>query len=205
MPHQENMITTLLFDFGGVLAEEGFHAGLLEIGKSHGLDPERFFNDVDRVIFDSGYLVGRTDEAFFWDAVRRETGIAGSNTDLREEILRRFTLRPGMLAIVDRLRREGLTAAMLSDQTNWLEELDKRTPFLNRFDRIFNSFRIHKSKRDPSVFTDVCNELGRRPGEVLFVDDNDGHVQRAASQGLQTLRFTTIEAFERRIDGVLGK
>lgn len=194
------MTKTLLFDYGGVIAEEGFYAGLLAIGKSRGLDPDRFFKDVERIIFDCGYLVGRTAEAAFWDAVRRETGITDSSADLREEILRRFTLRPEMLAIVDRLRRQGVFTAMLSDQTNWLEELDRRTPFLDRFDRIFNSYRLHKSKRDPSVFTDVCAELGQRPGEVLFVDDNAGHVQRAASQGLQAHLFTTVDVFRHALD-----
>lgn len=199
------MLTTILFDFGGVIAEEGFHAGLLAIGKRNGLDPDRFFADVDRIIFDCGYLVGRADESAFWDAVRRETGIAGSNNDLREDILQRFTLRPEMLAAVDRIRQNGLSVAMLSDQTNWLEELDSRDPFMDRFDRVFNSYRIHLSKRDPSVFSFVGKELGKRPEELLFVDDNAGHVQRAASQGLQTLHFTTTGAFERTLESVPGK
>lgn len=199
------MITTLLLDFGGVLAEEGFYAGLRELGTDRGLDPDRFFKDVERIIFDSGYLVGRSGEAAFWDAVRRETGITGSNSVLREEILRRFTLRPEMLAVVDQSRRAGLTVAMLSDQTNWLEEIDSRTPFLDRFDRIFNSFRLHKSKRDPSVFTDVCDMLGVPPDSVLFVDDNAGHIERAAGRGLQVYHFTTSGAFLQALAELTGE
>lgn len=197
-------IATVLFDFGGVIAEEGFHAGLLTIGKRNKLDPGRFFRDVDRIIFDCGYLVGQADEAAFWNAVRRETGIVGSEAELREEILHRFVLRPEMLAAVDRLRSNGLQAVMLSDQTNWLEEIDARTPFLNCFDRVFNSYRIHKSKRDASVFSDVCRELGRRPEDVLFVDDNAGHIERAASRGLQVHHFTTVDAFRRMLLATLG-
>jgi putative hydrolase of the HAD superfamily len=37
------MIKAVLFDFGGVLAEEGFREGLKAIGVKNGLDPDDFF------------------------------------------------------------------------------------------------------------------------------------------------------------------
>ncbi len=196
---------TLLIDFGGVIAEEGFHQGLLAIGKRQGLDPDRFFHDVERIIFDRGYLSGRASEAVFWDAVRRETGVKGSDEELRGEIIRRFSLRPNMLAAMDRLRRAGMQIVMLSDQTNWLEEIDAATGLFGHFDRIFNSYRIHKSKRDPSVFDDVCHDLSVRPDEVLFVDDNAGHIARAASRGLRVHHFTTAADFHEKIEALLER
>jgi hypothetical protein len=35
-------IQAVLFDYGGVLAEEGFREGLKNIARWHGLDPEAF-------------------------------------------------------------------------------------------------------------------------------------------------------------------
>jgi putative hydrolase of the HAD superfamily len=97
------------------------------------------------------------------------------------------------------LRAAGLKVAMLSDQTNWLEEIDGKTPLFRHFDMVFNSFRLHKSKRDASVFQDVCKALGVRTDEALFVDDNINHIKRAESEGLRTIHFTTIDEFEKRI------
>ena len=196
-------IKAVLFDFGGVIAEEGFYQGLREIGARNDLDPEQFFRQADRIIYDSGYLTGRADEASFWNAVRKATGIMGTDTELRGIILERFVLRPDMLAEVDRIRQTGRTVGMLSDQTNWLEEIDSRSDFLGRFDRVFNSFRMHKSKRDATVFLDVCGKLCRRPAEVLFVDDNPGHVERARMQGLRTILFTTPAEYLRQVDAFL--
>jgi len=192
-------LKAVLFDFGGVIAEEGFKEGLLAIGKKNNLDPERFFADVDRLIYETGYLIGTADEASFWNAVRKKTGIAGSDEELRDEILTRFTVRPAMLAYADRLRAAKLKVGMLSDQTNWLEEIDRKTPLFRHFDIVFNSFRLHKSKRDPSVFRDVCAILGVRPGEMLFVDDNVNHIKRASDEGLITLHFSTAEDFEKQM------
>lgn len=192
-------LKAVLFDFGGVIAEEGFREGLMAIGKKNNLDPERFFTCIDGLIYETGYLIGKIDEASFWNAVRKKTGITGSDGALREEILTRFAFRPAMLAYVDRLRATRLKVGMLSDQTNWLEEIDRNTPLFRHFDIVFNSFRLHKSKRDPSVFRDVCEILCVRPDEVLFVDDNVNHIKRAADEGLITLHFSTAEDFEKQI------
>lgn len=192
-------IKVVLFDFGGVLAEEGFYEGLLAIGMKNGLDPEAFFRTVDSLIYGTGYLVGLSDEASFWSAVREQTGIVGSDDELRQEILTRFVIRPKMLAVVDGLRAQGSIVAMLSDQTNWLEELDRETSLSRRFDRVFNSFTIHKSKRDATVFKDVCEALGVNPEETLFVDDNINHINRAQGRGLHTIHFTGSEDFEEQL------
>jgi putative hydrolase of the HAD superfamily len=104
-----------------------------------------------------------------------------------------------MMSAVDRLRSGGRIVAMLSDQTNWLEEIDKDAELFRRFDRVFNSFRLHKSKRDASVFRDVCAALGVKPEETLFVDDNINHVKRAQGQGLNTIHFTGVYDFETQL------
>jgi putative hydrolase of the HAD superfamily len=197
------MLKALLFDFGGVLAEEGFREGLKAIGKKNGLDPDRFFALADALIFESGYLTGRAGESQYWNRLRERTGIAGSDEELREEILTRFVLRPGMIAVADRMRSLGFLVAMLSDQTNWLDELDRETLLSRHFDKVFNSFKLHKSKRDASIFRDVCSELGVKTGEALFIDDNINHIQRAGDAGLHTIHFTTFDDFEKQLCGFL--
>lgn len=192
-------ITAVLIDFGGVIAEEGFREGLQEIGRRNGLDPDRFFHDAERIIAGTGYLTGRADEAEFWEVVRRETGIGGQDAALRDEILQRFTLRPAMLAWLDRLRAARVTVAILSDQTNWLDEIDEKTDLYSHFDAVFNSFHIHKSKRDASLFSDICSSLGETPACVLFIDDNRQHIERASGAGLRSFLYTNRDDFERQI------
>ncbi len=180
-------IRAVIFDFGGVLAEEGFREGLKALGRQQGLDPERFYENSSELVYSTGFITGRSDERSFWEAVRKETSIRGTDTYLREEILKRFTLRPGILALLDRMRSSGLIIAVLSDQTNWLDELNQRTPFAQHVDRLFNSFHLGKTKRDPSLYLDVCTELGVEPKEALFIDDNQDNIDRASSAGLQSL------------------
>jgi putative hydrolase of the HAD superfamily len=185
----------VLFDYGGVLAEEGFAAGLKAIAEQNGLDPEHFFRKVDEIIYRCGYLTGRNSEAGFWAGVREEFEISGSDSELTAEINRRFVLRPGMLAKVRALKAGGIRTAILSDQTDWLEQLDRRDHFLAGFEPVLNSFYLGRSKREPETFREVPRLLGVDPGRILFVDDNAGHIDRAAAQGLQVHHFIDEAGF----------
>ena len=185
----------VLFDFGGVLAEEGFRKGLSYIASSNGLDPEEFFITAQALIISSGYLTGRSTEAGYWNRLRALTGISGNDYELRQIILKRFILRDWMIDLVKRLKKSSIQVAILSDQTNWLDELDSRLHFFSLFDFVFNSFHLGKSKNDPSLFIDVLNIMGPSPHETLFIDDTIAHVLRARSKGLHAIHYTGKEPF----------
>jgi len=185
----------VVLDYGGVIAEEGFRFGLEAIATRHDIDPAELQREAEDAIYDTGYITGRGTESDFWERLRLRTGIAETDDALADEILRRFVLRPRMIAAVRAMRRQGVVVAILSDQTDWLERLDARDRFFPEFDRVFNSYRLGKGKRDATVFDDVVRALGAAPGETLFADDNPGNVDRARSRGLAALLFRTEDAF----------
>ena len=193
------MTKAVIFDFGGVLAEEGFKNGVKAIGMKNGLDPEAFFQTAEELIYETGYVTGTCPEHHYWSALRDKTCIIGSDEDLRKEILQRFILRPEMIQQADKIKSSGHVLAILSDQTNWLDEINKERPFYNHFGFIFNSYKMKKSKRDPSLFRDVCSLIGLKPGEVLFVDDNGENIKRALREGLEVIHYTDKAEFEKAI------
>jgi len=198
------MIKAVIFDFGGVIAEEGFWQGLRHIAIQNGKDPGEFFEAaVDIIHKPDGYVVGLSDEKTWWSELREATGIIGSDKELREIILERFVVKPEMLQLAVELRTKGLIVAILSDQTNWLEEINERTPFYQCFDHVFNSYVIHKSKRDPSIFRDVCSALGFAPIDVLFVDDNEANIKRAQGEGLNAIHLRDAISFKAELDGFI--
>ncbi|MGD0885144.1 MAG: HAD family phosphatase [Thermodesulfovibrionales bacterium] len=189
----------VIFDFGGVLAEEGFKNGLNAIAMDNGLDPEEFFQTASKLMYQTGYVTGMCHEHHFWTVLRETAGLTDSDEALRDEILRRFILRPGMIEEVEKMKSSGLVMSILSDQTNWLDEINEKSPFYDHFDFIFNSFTMKKSKRDPSIFRDVCSIIGLKPGEMLFVDDNSENITRALGEGLRAIHFTDQAEFEKAI------
>jgi len=198
-------INTVLFDFGGVLADEGFRDGLAAIGKLSGLAEEDVVVKGHELVVKTGYVTGRVREGRWWDALRSEAGVRGTDEALRLEIIGRFTLRPSMLDLVDELRKRGITVGILSDQTNWLDEIDGRFRLYGRFDYVFNSYHMGKSKNDPTHFDDVLKLLNRQAQEVLFVDDNAGHVDRAVDRGWRAILFRNQEGFLQEFSGQLTR
>lgn len=190
----------MLFDFGGVLAEEGFQQGLRAIAEKNNLDGEDFVELAHDLIHTTGYLTGEADERSFWDAVRNKTGIESDDAALREEILSRFVLRSWMIELVERLKAARVRVGILSDQTDWLEELNRRHDFFRLFDPVFNSYYLGKSKVDASVFSEVAVRLQRAPEKILFVDDKEAHCERARQRGLNAIHYAGKERFMREME-----
>ncbi len=194
------MIRCAAFDFGGVIAEEGFQNGMIAIAKEFGLDPSEIVRLAFRLVFEARFVEGACTEEQMWGLFRERAGIEASDETLREMVLSRFIVRPWMLEKVKALKQQGYIVAMLTDQAEWLRELDAKTPFLNLFDPVLNSWDTGKTKKDPTAFTDLAATAGVKPEEILFVDDNEGNIERAAAMGLKTILYRDRESFEREMD-----
>jgi putative hydrolase of the HAD superfamily len=185
----------VIFDFGGVIAEEGFRKGLKAIARANGLDEMVFFESARDLIYQTGYVTGTGDEHGYWEAVRQRFGITETDEILREQVLKRFVLRPEMLSFASDLRGSGHTTALLTDQTDWLYRLDRESgmTILSQFQFIFNSYELHMSKREKSLFYHVESTLKAAPGYILFIDDNPDNIEMAVQAGWRTILFQDCE------------
>ncbi len=189
------LVEVILFDFGGVLAEEGFREGLLALGEMNGLDPDLVMEKGFEIMHTSGYATGKASEEIYWQVMRDQTGIEGSTDFFQQEILNRFLIRTWMIDLVKRLKEAGIKLGILSDQTNWLDELNKQYGFFNYFDRIYNSYHGGKSKRDVTLFKDVTGWFSVNPDKILFIDDHPGNIERASQAGLKTILYKDRAGF----------
>ncbi|WP_028574195.1 HAD family hydrolase [Desulfonatronovibrio hydrogenovorans] len=189
------IIKWAVFDYGGVLAEEGFVAGLHAMAEQASLSRDQVFETAREIILSSGYLVGKASEDDFWKEFKWQTRIKGNNIQLKNMILSGFVLRPWMLELVVRLRNQKVKTAILSDQVNWLDELNERDNFFGHFDHVFNSFHLGLSKNDPVIFEKLTKWIKARPEDIVFIDDHLPHVLRARSRGIHAIHYTDKESF----------
>jgi putative hydrolase of the HAD superfamily len=201
---QEDSIRAVLFDFGGVLVEEGFREGLHALARQQGIDPQTLYHAAYDAIYASGYVLGQGTEDEFWLLLCQKTGLSGEIEPLRQAIAAQFALRPLMFTVVRTLRRQGYVTAILSDQTDWLDRLDAELHFFQDFDKVYNSYHMGKGKRDPSVFDDVVNDLGLASDQVVFVDDDPGNCERARSRGLMAVLFLNEDQCINDLEAAVG-
>ncbi len=197
------MIDVILFDFGGVLSEEGWKKGLKVIAEANALNVDSFIQTAAGTVYETNYITGKGSESDFWNALRIKTGIKGDNASLTHELMSRFVLNDRMLDLVKKLRLEKLTVGILSDQTDWLDQLNSRFDFFKYFDYVFNSYQIGKGKWDSSLFDDIAVLLKMPPDRILFTDDDPGNVKRARQRSWQVILYTNTEALSLEIDKLL--
>jgi putative hydrolase of the HAD superfamily len=189
-------VEVIFFDFGGVLAEEGYRKGLMDIGARSGIDPSEFLQIAFELSFTEGFVTGRLNEGEFWHILRNRTGVTGSVEVFREAVFSGFEMRAWMVELVRKLKESGTRTAILSDQTTWLDELNEKHQFFQWFERVFNSYYIGMSKREPALFDYALSEMGVRAEQTLFVDDNRGNIERAQAMGLHTIHYQNRKDFE---------
>jgi epoxide hydrolase-like predicted phosphatase len=192
-------LRTVFFDFGGVLAEEGFREGLTRIAAQAGRDPATLVPAAYELAWSTGFVLGSCSEAEFWQAFRTATGIGGDDAVLTETILAQFTPRPFMFAAADAVRAAGLQTAILSDQCEWLDRLDARLDVFSHFDAVFNSYNYGVTKRDVAFFELALTALSARPESTLLIDDAPRNVDVAASLGLSTILYRDKASFLREL------
>jgi hypothetical protein len=65
MRHTRTEIHTILFDYGGIVAENELHNGLVATGIHSGIDPDNLPGKAMNAIHESGYVLGRGNEQDF--------------------------------------------------------------------------------------------------------------------------------------------
>lgn len=198
-------VAAVLFDFSGVIAEEGFRDTLRALADEQGADPEAAVRAGRDALHDSGYLLGHGSEARFWSLLLERGPLRGDPAVLRERVLGSFRLRPGMLTLVDQLRESGYPVGLFTNHTDWLAELHRRRPFLDRFDTCFNSFHRGRSKREPHLFDTVAAEVELPGTAIAFVDDSPEIVERARQRGWQAVHFTDEANLRRALSQLLER
>lgn len=197
-------IQAVLFDYGGVLADEGFSNTLEALAKEQGLPVKNMTAEGMQAVYDTGFVLGRGSESDFWIQLRERTGLRGDDSNLRARVFDGFVIRPWMLELAAQLREKGYITGILSDQTDWLDRLDARDHFYQYFDRIYNSYYLGKGKRDPSHFNDVAANLDLDPSAILFVDDSKENIATALATGMQAIHYVDRESFIKALEDTLG-
>ena len=189
-------IRAVYFDLGGVYYTEGFRDGLFAIAHKYGVEGEKFYEAATEVIFENGYVRGEAPEVQFWDQLAETVGLPPNLYPERETILSAFKPVKGMPELARRIR-EQLPVGLLTDQCNWLYELDERDGLLKAFDTVVSSYEEGYTKKDMEIFRIACQRFGLLQKEVVFFDDNPSNVERGNEFGIRSFLFEDPEKTER--------
>ena len=197
-------IRALLFDLGGVLIDIDFDrvfrhwAGLS--GKPYEVIREHF-------VFDAHYHRyerGETDDAAFFDYVRRTLDLDASDEQILEGWNAVFIgLNQAVMTMVrqaaEQLPSYAFTNTSGSHQRAWSSAYPD---IITAFRRVFSSAEMGLRKPDRNAFDAVVRDIGVDAPSILFFDDMPQNVAGARDAGLQTVRVTSPADVRRGLAGL---
>jgi len=198
------MITAIIFDFGRVISAQKPPSLFRRYEKDLGLAPDT----INPIMFDSRAwqetMVGRMTAEEFWTIIGPELGL--ETPEKIETFRRRYradeAINEDVLELIRGLYGRYKLAVLSNsppDLSRWLSEWN----MLHLFDVVFCSGDEGIVKPEPAAFKTTLDRLEVQPGEAVFIDDTDEHVNTAQSLGLHAILFTTAHALADELKEIL--
>ena len=161
------MISTVIFDFGGVLAEEGFRNGLLRIATKWKYDAKWFRHTAVEMIYSCGYVNGLCKEEIFWKLLKQNTGHCLGDSILREFLIGGFVLRPKVIQFVKRIRDLGF---IVLGYIQWVHSQEASLNFIAQLKQLPRTLPLIFANKDSSPHAQALKDDLRRSGFLVFDD-----------------------------------
>ncbi|MEI6506982.1 MAG: HAD family phosphatase [Bacteroidota bacterium] len=188
------MISTIILDLGGVILnldqnktfEEFTRIGL---GQEEMSEHEKMFHD-----FEKGLINDSTFRNNIRSILKKE--ITDNQIDFAWNAML-LDLPEERLSLIKQLQNK--YEVYLLSNTNSIHisafDLYFNSVFENEnwnafFNKIYYSHQINLRKPDTSIYEFVLNDIGKKPGECIFIDDNESNIAGADKCGIRTILAT---------------
>jgi HAD superfamily hydrolase (TIGR01509 family) len=192
------MIKTIIFDNHGVLCHNDTEGGFDSLSRVLGKDVSSFKNifwDIESMTFKGEVS---PNEQFMKFAKEIKTNV--SPKDIQKITYSGYTPRPGMNDLVKQLGKK-YEISILTNFNKDFWELNKKWGYEELFEKekIFVSSEIGAKKPEKEIYLFVLNALGRKPEEVIFIDDQEKNVVGAQRVGINGILFKSREQLEKEL------
>lgn len=206
----------LVVDWGGVLT-----VGLREVvqtwAEQEDVDLERYIEVLVRWLGPDARLEAEVNpihalergemaipdfEQRFAEALQTEDGPQLRSEGLVQRMFTYLEHAPAMNALVRRAHKSGIRTALLSN--SWGNTYP-REGWDEMFDEVVISGEVGLRKPDADIYRLVCDRLGLRPDECVFVDDLVANVAAAVALGFVGVHHTSYETTAGELQVLFGR
>jgi putative hydrolase of the HAD superfamily len=198
-------ISSVIFDFGGVITSSPFEA-FNQLEADHGL-PRDFIRGVNAVNPDDNawakFERAEIDAASFDQLFAAEAKAAGhelAGTKVLEVLA--GSVRPAMVAMLDELKTSGYRLGCITNNVPTGKGAGMArseaaaaeiSAIMARFDHVLESSKVGVRKPDPRIYQMMCAALDVTPAECIYLDDLGINCKPAAKLGMTAIKVTSGE------------
>lgn len=187
------MIKAVVFDFGGVVANEGFQEWIAKnIGSYKEIESD--IAELEKKVNKGDLLASAYDEE-----LAKRSGKTPAN--VQREVLSGYMMRTDMIDIVLLLKKNNIKSAILSNFPKaWFDVLRNNFQLDAIFNPILISSEMHLIKPDKEIFEKMLAVISVKPEDVIFVDDKESNVIAADKVGIHGILFTSPEKLKNDLE-----
>lgn len=186
------VLKAVIFDFGGVIATDGYWIWLGE--NVPNIEEKRpFFQKISEEV-DKGIITNKE----FIEQIARETG--KDVNAIWPQIFQKIVINKELLRYITQLKTQYKIGLLTNFTHEWLDEIFQKYNLAPYFDQIIISSRHKLIKPEPEAFLKILELLQVTKEEAVFIDDRQGHVDASNKIGLKAFLFTTNEKLKEDLE-----
>jgi len=179
----------LVFDFAGVITEDGLQKKLKEFEKRYNLPN---LNVVHKKHW-YDLSLGKISAYDYWIRIFKEYGRSmpfGRIKRLNEEVIAAHVPRKEVFYLIKNLKN--IKKCLITNTCKeWFEAWNRKFKLNNIFDIIVKSYEERLRKPDPRIYKRMLEYLHLQPSKVLYIDDRIENVQTARKLGIHTHLYSS--------------
>jgi putative hydrolase of the HAD superfamily len=193
------MITTLIFDWGGVLTIGKYTLSILEtISKGRKIIIDETYPEFDKLIVEMN--IGKINFKEFVQKIEEKFSLNILEEEMKEIFRKSIIPNEEVIQVVRDLNSK-YNLVMLSDNDEvTVENLEKyHKDMLSLFSRKYFSHELKMRKPNLDFFRYVLKDLNLKGSECVFIDDKQKNVDAAIEVGMKGILFTNVEQLKKEL------
>ncbi len=196
------MIKTIIFDNNGVLTTSCETGALDDLIKFLGVERGKFLSiwDKESEAVDEGKI---TSDQFLKNVLDR----LGSKKDIRKcqhYYWNSYEPKNEVRDFAKKLEKD-FELVFLTNFGDGFSRFNKKWKLEEIFDKdkIFVSANIGMVKPNEDIYLYVLNKIGKKPEEVVFIDDKQENTEAAKKLGMHAILFKSLDQLKKDLEGIL--
>lgn len=194
----------VIFDMDGLMfgSEELIRRSWDEVGPELGYEPMGYH------IFQTMGMNRASREKYFLGVYGEEFPYSRFQETYRSKVRgyadrEGIPVKKGLKSLLDYLRETGIPAVVAtgSSRAHALDYLE-RTGVADQFQFVLAGDQVRVAKPDPEIYLKACDMLGRKPEEVLVLEDSWNGVRSAHRAGAPVILIPDLQKDSSPVDGL---
>lgn len=195
------MITAIIFDLGGILVPEAGNA--IQEGMAMYLAmPQKQLAEFTAPL-KAKLTTGEMTLHELYDSLSKSRGLKLTADDMLKRHFELYeqhqTARDtNIFWLVEKLK-QNYTVPCLTNTEKEIADYNKQHGLFEIFHKAFISTGMGMKKPDVEIYEAVIRELGCRPADAIFIDDNRDYIQGARNAGIDSILYKGFEHLTQKL------